>query len=782
MESLRREVEPLVTDSCLASPTHRADIDVEAEGNCSQSYLTQQSRKRGHMVALRLALLLALVVVIVGCIYLRNSIAPHHRDFNSSASLMAKFSWQPAASCAADILIESPDGAVRVSASAYKNSSIPLLTQFHRTHDGQVCSVADLVVCDQGHATLRTMNYCDQSAETHDEKMKKEFAIVREDGSNKGITFKPYLLPDMTSGTAKLTATFETCDIVDDQCKPGCCPEGFRCVFNEPSNTAGRCLAMDWKPEHVCINAVDPACVQLVSDFMATVQYWELIITSGGGGGHLAAAKNMAIKFGKAWHGMLATQEQKLKAGLALLTGFGRDALAETLAGAKAFHKPIQVVDIMNSPCTNLFGEMGLAMGHGMQATWDNAQKAGNIGYLKMLAGGQPLTDALFGRQCLNFMRDVLGNVAPHVAPHHGVPDKVIATEPLMLPSITEAIEEVMKNGKSLSKVHLYMTDLPGVGKYQAMNFWVPIRRMARLHPERTRRLIIHSLPPITGGAAALAEAAGGEDGHIETSQVVIEPFMPVTAQFLPPYGSTMPRPGQETQIPLKAQVPEEHAFLGGDSKNFAIAEGDELTLVMLGSQPTVSAIHKYFDQAKLLNLPADVSKTRWVFFACGPHQKEAFRELYASIAKKAIAWNSKASNARLRMIPFTGQPAQIMEGRAEVTVTRSGGMTAGELLALASRGDKKQVFLHIETTAEVPRMPMMPHLEMDGHIPQPPAKEDIENRKQWEDKALESGMVVWEAGNARYLMAKLGAELITPETFAQMANSPQEVALVASV
>merc|ERR1719482_2102846 len=36
-----------------------------------------------------------------------------------------------------------------------------------------------------------------------------------------------------------------------------------------------------------------------------------------------------------------------------------------------------------------------------------------------------------------------------------------------------------------------------------------------------------------------------------------------------------------------------------------------------------------------------------------------------------------------------------------------------------------------------------------------------------WERTALKNGMVEWEAGNAEYLMNKVGAQLVTPRTFA---------------
>jgi hypothetical protein len=415
---------------------------------------------------------------------------------------------------------------------------------------------------------------------------------------------------------------------------------------------------------------------------------------------------------------------------------------------------PIEVVDIMNSPCTNLFGEDGVPLGKKMQNIWDNAQKSGNVGELKRLGWGRGPVEVLFGRQCLVFMRDLLWNSAPHVAPHHGPPHRIIVTEPMMLAAITEAVKEVKKDGRyPLSTAHLYMTDLPGVGKFQATNFWNPLKSLKYWHPQRTRCLVVHSVPPISGNIQELVNATG-----LEASQIVMERFLPITAKFLPPYGHSMPRPGEAVQISLKAQLPEEHAFLGGDSKTFSIGAGDTVVLVMLGSQPTVAAIHAYFEQAKRLALPP-MGKLRWVFFACGPHETPAFAQLYASIAASATAFNQQqeSTNGRLRFVPFTGQPAQMLEGRAEVTVTRSGGMTAGELLALNARGDIRQVFIHFEAAP------------LQG--PPPRQIDNATEWNNWEKIALKNGMVEWEAGNAEYLISKVGAQLLLPEMFATLAN-----------
>jgi len=108
-----------------------------------------------------------------------------------------------------------------------------------------------------------------------------------------------------------------------------------------------------------------------------------------------------------------------------------------------------------------------------------------------------------------------------------------------------------------------------------------------------------------------------------------------------------------------------------------------------------------------------------------------------------------------VRFIPFTAQSAEMIMGRSDVTITRSGGMTCGELLALASRGDKRRVYIHVEVVSE-PR--------------------DTESREDQTDNVLDGGLVPWEAGNARFVMKALGARLITPTTLLSRLESTRFV------
>lgn len=696
-------------------------------------------------------------------------------------------------SCDADIIVQSKFGSERVRASTYKDGQkVPIFEKVAPLADVP-CPITYSVACVGGLATLHVENHCQEPPQTVNvsdgfglQNSFRRFAGVPSGypkivsaGANETISFHSGELPTVSNETLQIIATFETCEAIADggACRQGCCHPGFQCAFRNKILQAWRkhaqavhtrfpeflgvCKPTPWTAGQVCKDPSSPGCQALVTNLTTTAAAWQLIITSGGGGGHWSAAVNLATQAKKSWAVTAQAAHTRLQnEGKAVLSEFGLTALGRTMQGVISQRPPVELVDIMDSPCTNLLGAMGLPMGGLMKETWDVAQQSGDVARLKYLFQNEGAVDKIFYSQCLSYIYNALetGDLgAQKQLDQIGPPSRLISTEPMLLPSISEAVEMVMKEGSALSTVDLYMTDLPSEGSQLPFEFWDGIKRMLTLHPERSRFLVVHTVAPISGGAAAIARNCG-----LDVSQVVIERFLPVNPGF---YEGGMPRPRTATEIILKAQLPQEEAFLGGPSRSLAISENDVVVLAMLGSQPTVKAMHTYLEQAKLLRQPPPGSM-RYIFLACGPHQKPSYRDLYIALAAKATAMNKdqEMRGLRLRFVPFTGQPAQVIEARAEVTVTRSGGMTAGELLALDARGDGKQVFLHIEQGPGVP--------------PKPPCC-DMRAREAWEHQALDAGMMTWEAENAKYLISKVGAQLVTPETFAGMVQYRRSAAPV---
>merc|ERR1719350_1563290 len=107
---------------------------------------------------------------------------------------------------------------------------------------------------------------------------------------------------------------------------------------------------------------------------------------------------------------------------------------------------------------------------------------------------------------------------------------------------------------------------------------------MVDKRPQTADHIMLHSVPPLTGGSGYIAARTG-----LKSSQIILEKFMPVTEDFTSDDG--LPKPGTKATFSLKAQLPKEQEFMGGERALFDISSDDRLILVMLGSQPTVDAM-----------------------------------------------------------------------------------------------------------------------------------------------------------------------------------------------
>lgn len=237
----------------------------------------------------------------------------------------------------------------------------------------------------------------------------------------------------------------------------------------------------------------------------------------------------------------------------------------------------------------------------------------------------------------------------------------------------------------------------------------------------------------------------------VPQGQIYLEQFMPVNRAFTKP--TALPQPGEMFALKFKAQLPLEEDFLRQLGNPLLLQPQDEVILVMLGSQPTASAVEGYARAS--LSLPKLESAKRYVLLACGKPRVEAYAKLYADMVRLA----KESEGTTTVLVPFTGQDAKEMLGRADITITRSGGMTAGELLALRTRKeDQKQMLLHVESVADKRATKILAK-----HLQKSEKQDALE--AAFEESALE-GMVPWEAGNARYLMKAVGAKVVIPKIF----------------
>eukprot|EP00435_Cladocopium_sp_Y103_P051519 s1358_g16.t1 len=434
-----------------------------------------------------------------------------------------------------------------------------------------------------------------------------------------------------------------------------------------------------------------------------------VVVTSSGGGGHLVAAKNLQETLLEQADADFEYLEAVLSTSGHLLTAEAKVQARAAIKHVQVGKPPLEMLDLMKSACTAMGG---VAFGDFMSEQWNRRQRAGDIAGLKQLVTKQPWTQSIFGHSCKTFMTKVCDGMNSH-----GLPvTRLYTTQPLLLQSLLDACS-------SKVQVDLFMTDLPTT---EAVHFFQPLKGLeAKLSSVWRRKFYLHSLPPPAGGREELARLSGVPQG-----QIYLEEFMPVNRAFTKPTG--LPQPGEMLALKFKAQLPLEEDFLTQLGNPLLLRPQDQVILVMLGSQPTASAVEGYARAS--LTLPKLISANRYVLLACGKPRVEAYAKLYADMVQLA-----KESQGSTVLVPFTGQDAKEMLGRADITITRSGGMTAGELLALRTRkDDQKRMLLHVESDAVA---------------------------AAFEEAALE-GMVPWEAGNARYLMKAVGAKVVIPEIF----------------
>ncbi|MDN3507377.1 MAG: hypothetical protein P0S94_00485 [Simkaniaceae bacterium] len=170
-----------------------------------------------------------------------------------------------------------------------------------------------------------------------------------------------------------------------------------------------------------------------------------------------------------------------------------------------------------------------------------------------------------------------------------------------------------------------------------------------------------------------------------------------------------------------------------GEGIGITLSPEEKVATMMLGSQPARKATLQYINHFIELAFLSKEPITLFVFCA---NQNNEDMPLIEKICKQVM--KNPDHPANLTIIPMPYQSDEIVAplyARSDVTITRSGGTTSTELIALA-RG---KIWIHSERP-----------LKKDPEVPL---------FKIW-------GMPRWEEGNANYLKAKRGAELICTETF----------------
>lgn len=411
-----------------------------------------------------------------------------------------------------------------------------------------------------------------------------------------------------------------------------------------------------------------------------------LLITSSGGGGHLQAARSQAVK-----------------------------ALSED-PQTQIIQKDI-LIDIVSKQ-----------FGKGFVFLWNASQKKGNIRFLMFLLKNIPTADFFFGS--FIFLRVVC------IILKEGI-DQIIDTQPIGTAAIIKAIKFTRKiSGKSL-KLEKIVTELP---TDHVIHFFKPIKNLSP--NDRSLLRLISTIPLLK--ESQTADAFWQKNCGLREKEVCYESF-PLRPSFQK-YMHIQKQPNERITTEIRVHSTEEKLLITNTMKRgvlyseiyrdkiaITIEPTDKVSTILLGSQPTEEATTKYVKKYIALMHRLGINERHLLFVFCNTHHKHR-----NSLLKRIHSLVQKTDHypKKLSIIPMCFQSDDVIAPlyyRSNATFTRSGGLTAMELMSVA----QGQIWIHSETRHGIT---------------------DSEN--------LRKGMPIWEQGNAVYLQEKKGAQFITPETF----------------
>lgn len=423
-----------------------------------------------------------------------------------------------------------------------------------------------------------------------------------------------------------------------------------------------------------------------------------LVITTSGGGGHLQAANAKIL------------EEQ-----------------------SQAPSRPIVVYNLLQQ----VGGKwLGWFMIH---YVWNTAQRKGSVKGLEMWINMAPLFDILFW---IPVFFQILHKLFKYNV------ERVIDTQPLCLSAIIQALKVysfIKKKNLILEKI---LTELP---TKHAAYYLKPIKRL----PQKNRSLIkLMSIPPLLKDQETpeefWKENAGLSNENISYGDLPIRP----TFKYYHAKNPTNDLLTLHIQLKTNDEKTELYKFIEyGNSPqkssnttfdnltmNLTILPDDVVTTLMLGSQTVQEAMLDYVQQfISLMKQVTNTSITYYLFVFCSQISSPSLQGMIYDLMTQIKDYPS-----HLKIIPMSPQQDSVIAPlyfRSHTTITKSGGITAMELLTVA-RG---KVLIH-----------------HDNNIS---SLEKLLSYRPLSKTPSYTGMPKWEYGNAIYLEKHKGAKLITPAT-----------------
>lgn len=373
----------------------------------------------------------------------------------------------------------------------------------------------------------------------------------------------------------------------------------------------------------------------------------------------------------------------------------------------------IYKVNVLSSNCTYL-----PFIGKFCAWAWNQSQKNGNVSLQILLGKLLHVAEKLFALPTYITIYQLL------LRKEKKLPKKIVATAPIFLAAICRAVLNANAHSKNdkIESIDLHMIEPP---TDDALYYFETIKNLAKKEKSLIQVFAEHPLQEDI-------EKAGSEENYwrektgLEFQQIVFDP--PVKKVFKE---DVLPVPGENVSL-----------FLEGYKESFEVAAQDRVGLIMLGGIPTSDAILKYVQTAIKLAKEHPTQKDlsrRFLFVACG---KKEFR-LYDQVVE---LMTNQDIPSYLKIIPFLNQPVEKIFGRADFSITRTGGMTSLEILKLKRRKqDNKLVLLHAQ-------------LNNPNHF-------EFSKTKDSQEFLIKKGIPLWEGGNARYLCKIIpDVYVVTPE------------------
>lgn len=365
--------------------------------------------------------------------------------------------------------------------------------------------------------------------------------------------------------------------------------------------------------------------------------------------------------------------------------------------------------------------------------SWNFAQRKGNVAFIQFLQKCQPANDVLCYFQFFyHFLHLIMKENIDHV----------IDTQPQGTGAFLLALRiynRLRKKNVILEKV---VVDLP---TERNTHFFRPIRRLSKRNKKLLRMVTI---PPLLKEKETAAEFWKSHCNLLE-HEVVYQKYF-VRRAFCKIQGQKR----AQTDVPVRIHFEnaEEQRFLsktlkmgslrhemGAHDARLLIAPQDKVIAILLGSQPSREATLGYVKRfLRLANEPTASRSPVHIFVFCS-HHRVGEDSLLREVSDLVMRTKDYPSHVTVLPVGFQNDEtvAQVFY-RSDLTITRSGGQTAMELMCVM----QGEIWIHSE------------------------AKKSFRQTEELSLDQLLRGIPGWEAGSALYLHKLWNAKIVTPDAF----------------